>query len=262
MTSTELATLNRFRNEIERLESIPDAVTAANKLDAIQYALKKAGHTQRIQNEAAAMKLRAERKAGELIVEAVPDTPGRRDAATPTFADLGVKPQYGNKLRKLANIPADLFEKYLENAYVRGDEITRSEALRLHPVKPREQVHAFEFVAPSIPEEIAHRVAGTQGEELAELIAASIEGALKRMVDSNQSRQAFIWAKRHGVDANGEVGDTWPFAGIAKMVPNEKGEPSTREYVEAQYYRAHSSVMAQLASDALQHLHIAVQGLI
>lgn len=262
MTSTELVALNRFRVEIEKLENIGDAVGAASKLHVLQVALKKAGHSQRIQNEAAALKLRAERKAGQLIDEVVPDTPGRRDEDTPTFETLGLQPEQGRRLRKIASIDQDAFEQYLEDAYIRGDEITRAGVLRLIPAKPRQYVAPFEFVAPSVTEEIAQQIAGYQADELAELIAASIELALHRMVENGQKRQAAIWTKRHGITPEGEVGEPWTFAAIALTIPNEAGEPSTREYIENQYYRAHASVMSQLASDALHHLKLAVQGLV
>lgn len=261
MTNAELVSINRFRAEIEKLETIPDALHTVSKLDVFQLCLKKAGHSQRMQNEAAALKLRAERKAGTLIDDVVPDTPGRRTTETTTFQSLGLTAHYGNKLRKLARIDGDVFEQYLEDAYSRGDEITRAGALRLIPATPRQTVSTFEFVAPSITEEIARQITDYQADELAELIAASIELAIHTMVDNGQKRQAAIWTKRHGITPSGEVGEPWTFAGIAQTIPNERGEPSSREYVENQYYRAHASVMGQLASDGLHHLKLMVQAL-
>jgi hypothetical protein len=237
MTSS---TITRLRAELDALEA--DTPTTAT--DHVQYA----DRLQRIQNEAAALKLQSERTAAVLA--------RRGDDIDPAAAS----PARQKRLAKLANVPTNLFDDYLTNAYSRGDEITRSAVLRLAPVKPRTTISAIEFAAPSITEEIALNVAGEVGEELAELIAASLEVGINELVEHDRIRQAFIWSKYHGISTNGEQDQRWSFAGISQMVPNANGNPVTREYVESQYYRAHAWMMARLASDALHHLRIAVSG--
>lgn len=237
MTSS---TISRLRAELDALENThPDTAT-----DHVAYA----DRLQRIQNEAAALKLHSERRAAVLA--------NQGDTISPDIAS----PARQKRIAKLANVPTSLFDDYIANAYTRGDEITRNAVLRLAPVKPRTTISAIEFAAPSITEEIALSVAGEQGEELAELIAASLEVGLHELVEQDRIRQAFIWSKYHGISTDGEQGQRWSFAGISQMVPNANGNPVSREYVEHQYYRAHAWMMARVASDALHHLRIAVSG--
>jgi hypothetical protein len=238
--STPTDAITRIRAELDAIESA--------STDNASACIVLADRLQRIQNESAALKLQAERTA------AIRASSG--DTIDPSIAS----PARQKRIAKLAAVPTTLFDDYLTNAYTRGDEITRNAVLRLAPVKPRATISAVEFVAPSVTEQIATEIAGDMGEGLAELVAASFSIGLHELAERERTRQAFIWSKYHGITDTGEQGQRWSYAGIAKMIPNASGNPVSREFVEHQYYRAHSWMGWRVASDALHHLRLAVSG--
>ena len=68
-------------------------------------------------------------------------------------------------------------------------------------------------------------------------------------------RHAYVWAKYHGINDDGTLGDKWTFDGIAKQMP---GGVVTREYVENSYYRACTHVYRTISVAALNRLRVAM----
>lgn len=256
-TSTELATLNRFRSEIENIQTIDQALNTTNQLDILRYALKKAGHSHRLQNEAAALKLRAEYQAGTLIDQLIPE---KSHPGSPTYEDYNIHRETGRRLRNLSRINKDELEQYIANSYARNDEITRAAALRLRNNTQKKVVNQIHFVAPSVTEEVAQNITDGVTEALFEFTSAAITSALQWMTEARRERQALIWAKYWGINDDGTQGDRWTFARIALLVPNAQGQLTTREYIEQQYYRADSAIIRRCYRDALLTLAAIANG--
>ena len=69
MEGTQLIHLNQARQALALAKSIDEVKNIGDKAEALRAYAKQAGMSLEMQNECAEIKLRAERRAGELLVE-------------------------------------------------------------------------------------------------------------------------------------------------------------------------------------------------
>lgn len=131
-----------------------------DKAEAVRAYLRQQGAGREAQNDAAEIKLRAERRLGELLAEMY-DTGSRRTRddgaskalhdATPSLADLGIERTAASRWQQVAAIPAMTFEAYLQEERARGGEITTKATLRLARRPPTEDDSDLEAEIASSP---------------------------------------------------------------------------------------------------------------
>jgi len=239
------ARVSELQRAIAQVATVEDAATLANQAAAIADVLKRANLGLHVQNEATALRLHAERKLGELLTaDNLTRGPGG-----PALADYGITKNRSSQAQKLARIPTPDFDTYISNTQSAGKELTHASALRLLPttIKPERKSIADAYTAPPIDVGIA-RAFGLEASDIrADLIADSVQNALVRL---ENPRHAYVWAKYHGIQDNGTIGDAWTFAGIAAT------NGWTREYAEGLYYRASHHIRGQIAVDTLNQLSI------
>lgn len=119
-TRIEAATLlHGVMEEIRRAETIVDRVNAVNATEAVRVYLSASARSREIAAAAAALKLDAERRAGELFA-AIERRAGSRDGEeTPyaaTLRELGVARRSADRWQKIASVPRDLYELYVGDA--------------------------------------------------------------------------------------------------------------------------------------------------
>ena len=118
--------------EARRVDEVKDI---RDKAVAMQEYARQAKDTELLKH-ATEIRLRAERRAGELLAE-TPDTPrGRRpkelaldpkaNSRAPTLVELGVTDTQSSKWQKLAALPEDKFEIRVEHAKARVEGMTTS----------------------------------------------------------------------------------------------------------------------------------------
>lgn len=137
-------------------------------------------------------------------------------------------------------------EEHITVSVANGKEATTTSARKLLPTTPRPAPSnlAHTYTAPPIDVQIARDLGLELSDHLAEVVTGSIQHALKTM---KNPKHAEVWAKYHGIQDDGTIGEQWTFDGIAKQRGN------SREYVESLYYRASHHVRGQLVIDLLDH---------
>lgn len=121
--------------------SITEVVEIRDQAEAIRMLMARQKRGLEWQNRAAEIKLRAERKAGELLREVPRDRPGpkldvmRHADAQPgyraTIGNAGIPEPTARRWQQVAAVPEDAFETYIADT-VGKDELTTSGLLRLH----------------------------------------------------------------------------------------------------------------------------------
>lgn len=115
--------------------SLPQAKEIRDKAEALRMYMKAAGESLEAQNHAAEVKIRAERKAGE-ILSATNKSMGaaskRGDIVSPRLEDIGVSKKQSQRWQRVASIPEDVFEDHLETTKARHEELTQASCLRLY----------------------------------------------------------------------------------------------------------------------------------
>lgn len=226
---------------VEAVDNAGDAALLADQSRAISAAVRAANISREAQNEAARLHLTAERKLGELLGPAVI---GNNDPLPE-----GVSRFRANKARKLAHIPLEEWVTWIENTLSAGKELTQASALRIAPVQPREERRAIadSYAAPPIDVSLAREWGLDAADERADLLTRAIQAALVDLAQQN-ARYAYVWAKYHGINDDGTLGDSWTFDAIAMI------NGWSREYVGGLYYRASHHVRGRIVAVAFEEL--------
>ncbi len=115
MEGTQLIHLNQARQALALAKSINEVKNIRDKAEALRAYAKQAGMTLEMQNECAEIKLRAERRAGEMLVEMV--RPGNpqffHDERIVSLKDLAIGESQSHRWQLEATIPEGLFEQYI-----------------------------------------------------------------------------------------------------------------------------------------------------
>jgi N6-adenosine-specific RNA methylase IME4 len=142
---TSLQSIPPLTHPVLCLESACKALLEANRLDAVKlirdqaqavrHLLREQGYAREIQQQAGELKLRAERRLGELLA-GMPKRHGARPAdagshdVTP-LTNLGIGKMDSHRWQRVAAVPEATFEEYLTQTRAAGVELTTAGVLRL-----------------------------------------------------------------------------------------------------------------------------------
>jgi hypothetical protein len=121
--------VSQARRELAEAKTINEAKTIADKAELARVLARKAKLGLEAQNEAAEVKIRAERLAGQLIQEGQErgEIASRGNSKSDTVSDLpslGISHKQSSRWQKEAAIPANDFDQYVEETRADGDELT------------------------------------------------------------------------------------------------------------------------------------------
>lgn len=220
---TALATIAAVFTAIEQATSAPEAANLADQSRILAAAIRAANLGLEAQNQAAHLHLVAERKLGELLEVVI------RNGVQST--PEGIERHRSQRARKLAQIPPCDWDTFIANTLSAGKELTQAAALRLAPAaeRPERKSIADTYTAPPIDVQLARELGLGAADARAQALVDAVQAALN---DMPNRRHAFVWAKYHGIQDDGTIGDRWVFPGIALMIG------ASREYTEGLYYRA------------------------
>jgi hypothetical protein len=131
--SRELAVLDQASQILEEARSLEDVKVIRDKAEAARTFIRAARLGLDLQNRAAELKLRAERKAGQFLAS-LKLRGGRRSkghAVTLKLEDLGISRQQSKRWQAVASVSERRFLDYLQEANQQGREVTSAGLLRL-----------------------------------------------------------------------------------------------------------------------------------
>ena len=133
---------------LAEVESAPEVKDIRDKAEAIRLYLRQQAGSLRSQNHAAALKLRAERKLGEMLAETVQPHRFHRETSV-TLDSLAINKTASHRWQTIARLPAAEFEAYVGQADTTEKELTSAE---LYRIAKREIVAAKTSEGKPIPE--------------------------------------------------------------------------------------------------------------
>jgi N6-adenosine-specific RNA methylase IME4 len=131
--------LSIARNMLAEAKSLDDILNIRDFAEAARVYAQAAKLGLENQNEAAEVKIRAERKAGEMLAR-MPKAQGKRtDLVTscdevddePTLSDLGIERMQSSRWQTIASLPEDVFEEYIQEVKAEGKELTSAGLVRV-----------------------------------------------------------------------------------------------------------------------------------
>jgi hypothetical protein len=130
----ELAILDQVARALAQTSDLKEIKNIRDRAEAFRKYAQSAALGQKIQNHAAAMKLRAERRAGELLAGLEIRGGDRRSKARDErlkLADLGIDHNQSARWQREAATPERVFESYIASTTASGKDITAQGLLRL-----------------------------------------------------------------------------------------------------------------------------------
>jgi hypothetical protein len=136
--STTLARIDEAKRAIALASKFEDVVNIRDKMAAMKVYMQSVGESLDLQNRAAEMKLRAERKAGEML-SVMSKNEGSKNkgksggdiVSPPKIEELGVTKKQSSRWQDEAKVPEDKFEAWIESTVEQGEELTQAGLLRL-----------------------------------------------------------------------------------------------------------------------------------
>jgi len=140
------------RRELEMARTVDEVKQIRDRAEAMRLYCKQARVSLEMQNSCAEIKLRAERRAGEMLSETTKNPGGQAEHGSysshdgrgriPALSDLGITPNQSSRWRKISEIPEDSFEEFIETTKSKETELTSAGALLLAREIQRQRVIA------------------------------------------------------------------------------------------------------------------------
>ncbi len=133
-SSDDLAIFQHAFDELACADSVEDVKTIRDRAEAVRVLVREARAGLELQNRVAELKLRAERRAGELLLTMSLRGGDRRSdkhTSRPTLDDIGISQGQSKRWQKEALVPEDDFRQLVASAYERKVELTSAALLRL-----------------------------------------------------------------------------------------------------------------------------------
>jgi len=129
------------RRELELARTVDEVKQIRDKAEAMRLYCKQAKASLEMQNQCAEIKLRAERRAGEMLTETEKNPGGQVEHESylshdgrgriPKLSELGITWNQSSRWQKIGEIPEESFEDYIETTMSKKGELTSSGALLL-----------------------------------------------------------------------------------------------------------------------------------
>lgn len=123
----QLVHFNKARNALIKASTIDEIKDVRDKAEALRLYTKQQGESLEMQNQCAEIKIRAERKAGELLKKIIKHSGGRpkknSDTVSP-LSDIGITKKQSSRWQQEASVSEKEFETYVEDCKEKKEEIT------------------------------------------------------------------------------------------------------------------------------------------
>ncbi len=129
-----LIVLDQARRILTTSESLEEVKSIRDKAEAVRNYARSAALSLEVQNQAAELKLRAERRAGELLNDLRLRGGNRkcREVSKPRqLRDLGISATQSARWQLEASVPEPVFHQYIRSATEQGKELTAAGLLRV-----------------------------------------------------------------------------------------------------------------------------------
>jgi len=135
----QLVKLDAARRALVEASTLQEIKEIRDQAEAIRQYVKAAGYSLENQNQAAETRLRAERKAGELLKKMEKNKGGWKSCGdtmspqdnTPRLKDLGIHKKQSQRWQQIADLPEESFENKIEEVKQKYEELTQSIFLQL-----------------------------------------------------------------------------------------------------------------------------------
>ncbi len=138
----KLIHFNKAKQELALATEIDEVKEIRDKAEALRAYAKQAGESLGMQNQCAEIKIRAERRAGELIPEQIKHGGDRKTESRlqdATLKNIGIDKTESHRFQQVASIPEEKFEEHITNVKDKKKELTSIGVQKLAKELQREE---------------------------------------------------------------------------------------------------------------------------
>lgn len=139
---TALAHFTQARHALQKAKTIDEVKAVRDAAERLRLYLRQANESLEMQNDAAEIRLRAERRAGEMLKEAAEKKERKMDGrpknndtvssfSPPTLKEVGITPKQSSRWQSIAAIPEEKFEKTIKETKQSQQELTQRDVLKV-----------------------------------------------------------------------------------------------------------------------------------
>ena len=208
------------KRAIIEAHSVDEVKQIRDQAEAYRHALVLAKESPEVIRKAEEIKLRAERRAGQILKETEKQKPGdyKRSKATtvpPTLKEIGITKDQSSKWQRIADIPEEKFEAFIEVE----KELTTSGALRVERQQYRENRLYDKIELPEGEYDLIYADPPWRY-EFSETVSREIENKYPTMnleeikslkVPSAKNSILFLWTTAPKTEESIEVMNAWGF---------------------------------------------------
>lgn len=134
--SAHMVQFQAARQALAYARTVDEIKEVRDKAEAIRMYLRQAGESLEMQNDAAEIKLRAERRMGQMLRDYSDSGVIGKGKKSVTLTDLGVEENQSRRYQKIASLEEDDFDSFLQSLRDERKEITSAVVLR-HASEPK-----------------------------------------------------------------------------------------------------------------------------
>jgi len=136
MTHTSLIQLDKITHALSQVKTIHEVKDLRDNAEALRVYAKQANYSLEIQNDCAELKIRAERKAGDILAE-MPKKKNQHVAGN-TLSQADISRVESSRWQRVASVPAEVFETHVAETKEAKRELTTASMLKIaNTLKPK-----------------------------------------------------------------------------------------------------------------------------
>lgn len=271
---TGLVKWDSARRALAEAHSTDEVKTIRDQAEAIRLYYAQQSGSLEMQNQAAEIKLRAERRLGEMLGEMEKHEGGRptenRSHAVsglpPTLKQLGIAPMQSSRWQREATIPEDVFESYVVEAKRTGSELTSVGLLRIAQGMERNHRRAdtpplpatlFDVILADPPWEYRNS-GGLPGQAENHYGTMSFDDICKLPIPAAENAALFLWVTNPMLREGLELAAAWGFEYKSNVVwvKTELTRPGIGFYVRGRHELLFICIRGSFVPDQTGHAPI------
>lgn len=246
-----LVKFNAARQALAVATKIDEVKQVRDQAEALRLYIKQQHGSLIMQNQCAEIKLRSERRAGELLAEKIQPGGDRRSGSRShdeTLKEIGINKSQSSRWQAIATMPETKFEQHLAQTQAEGEELTTAGVLKEIKTAQREQHHdelrrnrapvptgKFSVIYADPPWSFANSgLAQSSASQYPTLDTTAIETLPIRALAADTSA-LFLWVPNAMLPDGLAVCEAWGFSYKTNLVWIKDKAPGMGWYVQSQH---------------------------
>jgi N6-adenosine-specific RNA methylase IME4 len=238
--TTELVHFDAAKRELALASSIDEVKILRDKAEALRQYIRQQGASLEMQNQCAEIKLRAERKVGEMLSN--PDTgvkPGNPQLShdviieRPKLNEIGINAKQSSRWQLEATVPEPILEQHIAEVKAKGEELTsigvqrlaarlqRKEYIDQTLAMPTSKYRTIVVDPPWPIQKIEREVAITQ--QQMDYKTWDLDRIRDLPLPADDNCHLYLWTTQRYLPASFSILQAWGFAYIFTLVWHKNG---------------------------------------